>query len=1046
MWHDPFEKSNIIIPNVNDELAKLVGELSDDEARITLAKFLYKNLGFTVELLTGMKLYPDQIINIKGILESNYSLCVWGRGMGKCELYHSDTQLVTKRFGLISLTKLFPNVDFSKHDEWVEIPETELWNGTKWVKINKILIQQKIPSTRITTSNGYSLAGSNKHLVKVWDKQKCEVVWKRYYELNTDDYICISRNKNSLDILNIPTSSQDVKEAYLIGLLLGDGCLRKNSFSIVSADEEILTFIETFKVGKRIKDKRSKAININLSNELKEYLLNKYNIKICLSHDKEIPQYILESKSLIKSCLQGLFDTDGCSYNNCLGIQYSSTSIHLIKQIHNLLSLFGIIGAIKEKKTKSIFGKAWVINIFGDNVIKFYNEIGFKLTRKTNNIKENLSNITNTNKDIVPGIKEYCQKYIKSNIRLPKILSDEWRNKIRRKNNQINISYNTLKKYKDFFVKAGLNQTEIQKIDNIIEENFFFDKVKSIEELGQQDCIDFNVPDGQHYWSNCFISHNTSIAALVAVLLCIFKPKTNILICGPTFRTSRFIFNYIEKIVESREGKMLAACLGTKSKRNDQFEWKINDGSIVAIPLNGEKIRGFRANVLIIDEFLLMQQDLVERVLMPYLIVPQDLKKRQKIRAIEDNLIKKGIITEEQRTKPVNNAKLIGLSSASFTCEYLYRTYQDYINQIYNPSQSEDAGKYFVSQMSWDSIKDISDRIDKTVIEQAQSNQANLASFKREYGATFVDGSDGYFSMNKMLACSIKDGEEPTQLLKGAKNKKYLLSIDPNLSGSETSDHFAMCVLELDETKEKKCTGTVVHQYAKAGKDLKDHIAYFFYIFTHFNIEIIIIDNAGYQFIESANESEAFRSSNINIKIFEFAAEKDGEEYVQQLREARKGYNKQIQRIAFTQVFTTDFITKSNEWLQGCIDFKRVWFSSPIKANQDSFDKAIQVKLNDNLIDDKLDTGESAIGYFIDNQDTLMKQLRYECSAIEVTVNSKGVQTFDLPQVIKRDQSASRMRRDSYTALLLAAWGMKAYNDLLNTSVEQYETFEPFVV
>ena len=39
----------------------------------------------------------------------------------------------------------------------------------------------------------------------------------------------------------------------------------------------------------------------------------------------------------------------------------------------------------------------------------------------------------------------------------------------------------------------------------------------------------------------------TFIAAVYCFLQCIFEPETKILIAGPTFRTSRFIFNNIEK-------------------------------------------------------------------------------------------------------------------------------------------------------------------------------------------------------------------------------------------------------------------------------------------------------------------------------------------------------------------------------------------------------------------------------------------------------------------------------------------------------------------
>ena len=107
----------------------------------------------------------------------------------------------------------------------------------------------------------------------------------------------------------------------------------------------------------------------------------------------------------------------------------------------------------------------------------------------------------------------------------------------------------------------------------------------------------------------------TFIASVFCFLQCLFEPGTKILIAGPPFRTARFIFNHLEKLVESKEAELLAQCFGAKAKRNDQFEWLINGGSITAIPLNGEKIRGFRANVLVLDEYLLLPEDIISTVL-----------------------------------------------------------------------------------------------------------------------------------------------------------------------------------------------------------------------------------------------------------------------------------------------------------------------------------------------------------------------------------------------------------------------------------------------
>lgn len=552
----------------------------------------------------------------------------------------------------------------------------------------------------------------------------------------------------------------------------------------------------------------------------------------------------------------------------------------------------------------------------------------------------------------------------------------------------------------------------------------------------------------KHNYSLCVWGRGVSktwTAAVYCILQSIFSPNTTILVAGPTFRTARFIFNHIEKIADSSEAQLLAQAMGTRIRRNDEFRWSINGGEIVAIPLNGEKIRGFRANVLLIDEFLLMSEEIVEKVLIPYLVVPKDIRRRKQIREREDELVKKGIITDAERTKFPNEAKLIALSSASYTCEYLYRKYDEYIKQIYDPNMPENGATYFVSQMAWNSVP--VDRIDKSVIELAQSNESNMATFKREYCAQFLDGSDSYFSMEKMIKCTVPDGEKPTLKLSGDKDKKYILAIDPNFSNSPTADNFAMCVVELDPDKEQR--GTVVHSYAEAGRDLKDHIRYLHYLLTHFNIVMICIDYAGYQFIEAANEHELFKNDKINLNLFEFTAEKDGQEYSEELKKARNQYNTEIGRIVFSQYFTADFIRKANEWLQGCIDYKRIWFGGSIKANVEAFNLAISSGINaDRLFpSDKLDKNESPLGYLIDGQETLIKQTKYEAASIEVKSTARGTQSFDLPQIMKRDTSQDRMRRDSYTALMLATWCMRCYYDIKNTPpVESFETFEPILI
>ena len=1038
MWYEP-PKYIKPVTDINQGLKELKGELDDKQAKFTLAQFLYRNLGFTTHLLTGIELYPDQIITIKGMLKHNYSLCVWGRGVSKSLDYQGPTYVIDKERGMILLRDLFPNIDFSM-DKELNIPTRYFWNGQTWQSVSKMFIQPKKPSLSIKTKLGYELTGAKTHIIKVWDSYHCKVVWKKYPDITTNDYICINRSISDWG------QDGDTDEQYLVGLILGDGCIsdKRRDSDITSADIEILNFCQKF--GAKIyPDRRSNASRATFTTKFTEDFLLKTGLQKGLSYTKIIPKDTLDSKSKLKSCLQGLFDTDGCVASKRLTVAFSSTSQAMSKQVHTALLTFGIISNLVERKTPSPFGKTWIVTITGYNCKLFAERIGFRLSRKQNQLLEHLKTHSfNSNNDVIPGLKEYCQRKIKTKLRLPKELSDEWRNDIRRKNNQKHLTYNTLDSYLEFFKRAGDTPEILQPLRNIKMENFFFDKVESIEDVGKRDCLDFNIPDGEQYWSNGMISHNTWTAAVYCILQSIFSPNTTILVAGPTFRTSRFIFNHIEKISESPEAQLLAQAMGTRIRRNDEFRWSINGGEIVAIPLNGEKIRGFRANVLLIDEFLLMSEEIVEKVLIPYLVVPKDVKRRKQIREKEDKLITDGIMTETERTKFKNEAKLIALSSASYTCEYLYRKYDEYIKQIYSPTVQEHGATYFVSQMAWDAIPE--DRIDKSVIELAQTNESNMMTFKREYCAQFLDGSDSYFSMQKMMQCTVPDGEEPTMKLTGDKDKKYLLAIDPNLSNSPTGDDFAMCVIELDS--EHPPRGTVVHSYAESGRDLKDNIRYFHYLWRAFNIQMICIDYAGYQFIDASNEHELFRGDKVEFKIFDFVSEKDGAELEEELRKARTGYNPTIHRIVFTQYFTTDFIRKANEWLQGCVDYKRIWFGGSIKANVSAFNRALaqNIPLDALIKEDSLDKFESPMGYFIDNQEVLIKQTKYQTASIEVKTTARGIQSFDLPQIMKRDTSQDRMRRDSYTALMLGTWCMKCYYDIINTPVQTYEAFEPVLV
>ena len=529
----------------------------------------------------------------------------------------------------------------------------------------------------------------------------------------------------------------------------------------------------------------------------------------------------------------------------------------------------------------------------------------------------------------------------------------------------------------------------------------------------------------------------TFIASVFCFLQCIFEPNTKILIAGPTFRTARFIFNNIKNIVETKRSEAAGSSVRSQDgKGTISTSGKINGGTITAIPLSGEKIRGFRANVLVLDEFLFTagRKRLKNVFNAIFWFSPQDLKKRMQIREKEDELIKEGKLEEADRMVFKNNTKMLALSSASYTFENLYKTYKDWMGKIYSDETTE--ASYFISQMSYESLP--KEMIDHTVIEEAGSGGLSNSSFQREYCAAFTDGSDSYFSGRKMHDCTIPDGEEPTTRIFGDSGKKYILGIDPSFSNSPSSDFFAMSLLEIDEEKRD---ATLVNSYALAGGDLKDHIKYMGYLMTNFNIIMICIDNAGYQFIDSCNESEFFLQNNINIKFFDLQPEKEGVERQLMLKKAKMQYNLEDKKMCFKQVFSTDFIRKGNERLQADIDHKRIWFSSRTTANGAAFNKfsSRRVPLNLTKCENVLE--------LIEVQDDLVYQTKKQCALVEVKSTAKGVQTFDLPSHLKRSVSVNRARKDNYTTLMLSNWATRAYFDIIDLKEQNVEnTFVPILI
>jgi len=154
-------------------------------------------------------------------------------------------------------------------------------------------------------------------------------------------------------------------------------------------------------------------------------------------------------------------------------------------------------------------------------------------------------------------------------------------------------------------------------------------------------------------------------ASLFLVFYSLFNPGSKIVLCSASFRQSKMIFETIEKFVENPQGGFLRQCCEKNyiSRGTDRWEMKIGKSVIIATPLT-EKLRGLRAHLVVIDEYLSIPEAIVNEVIRPFMSVKRGQGKEQKrIQTAEDILVERGelkifIDTREQTPLSFANSEV----------------------------------------------------------------------------------------------------------------------------------------------------------------------------------------------------------------------------------------------------------------------------------------------------------------------------------------------------------------------------------------------------
>ena len=333
------------------------------------------------------------------------------------------------------------------------------------------------------------------------------------------------------------------------------------------------------------------------TNKLRLFI-KKFGLDGKKSDKKFVPSEIFGlKKEKISLFLSRLFSCGGCVYQKTKGkqivIEYCSISKRLIQDVSILLQRFGIQHTVTPKKFKGKKDYAHTINISSHSDLrKYIQEIGF-IGRKQKLALELLKKLKAhkfTNIDKVPRVtRNYLKNLGYNYTQLDRFLNYEEIEKLRKakgfkkiradKSISAPFVFNQLKI--DFLrghIKKINGHVKDKNLSFICNEQIFWDKIKSVEYVKEDETYDLEVPKHHNFIANGIIVHNSAIALNIARNL----GKTSIVVPGKSLQ-AQYKKDYEEdKYLLKNDGSKLNISVMTGRKNHS---CKFLDDNKSAIPI-----------------------------------------------------------------------------------------------------------------------------------------------------------------------------------------------------------------------------------------------------------------------------------------------------------------------------------------------------------------------------------------------------------------------------------------------------------------------------
>lgn len=330
------------------------------------------------------------------------------------------------------------------------------------------------------------------------------------------------------------------------------------------------------------------------------------------------------------------------------------------------------------------------------------------------------------------------------------------------------------------------------------------------------------------------------ILAVYSCCRAILYPNSRILVAAKRKKQAKLLIT--SKIMDDLYKRSEALRKEIKRLENNNNEVKIEfwNGSTIEAVVSNDDSRGFRANMLIIDEYRLLTQEVVDTVLLPFLNTPRQpgyLKKPEYSNIIEENVE-------------------IYLSSGGYSSEWSYQRLKETFNGMIK------GDNMFACSIPFTTALEHGLTTRNRIKKEMKKESTSIAGFATEYCGLYWKEFDGaLFKSSLVNPCRtlekvfippsksdyikyLRSEEKPYKIPK-AKDEIRLISCDIAIAGGNANDNSIYMCWRLIPNKYGLYDRQVCCIESYNGKEQESQAIRIKELFEDFDADYIIIDTNG---------------------------------------------------------------------------------------------------------------------------------------------------------------------------------------------------------